>query len=197
MDSQIPPALAKRNEADISRIFESYIQFLGDTAKVSVALDIEEHLVKNLAAVEGWDKKLKQWQQQISGDPREFQVQVNRAINFVQAHRLRTVLDKVVGKLHSMTADELIDALTVNTKYGSEVKTRALTDLVKGAEAVQLMTQRALGDTDAERPKSDPNNKGSQIMLSVAAAMQAAGELGISSTQVVHKQLNPPQDDES
>lgn len=183
---------ARLNEADTSRILESYLAFLGDTAKVAVALDIEEHIVKNLAVTEQWDKKLKVWQQQISGDPRELQVHINRAINFVQSHRLRTVLDKVVGKLHSMTPDELEEALTVNTKNGPEFKTRALTDLVKAAEAVQLMTQRALGDTDAERPKTDPNTKGSAIMLSVASAMQAAADAGIlDSAEVVQKQLPP------
>ena|SRR5436190_8656908 len=181
---------------DTSKIFETYIVFMGDVSKVAVALDIEESTIKNLATCEGWDKKLRAWQQQVSGDPKDLQISINRAVNFIQSHRLRSVLDKVVGKLHAMTADELLEALTVNTKYGPEVKTRALTDLVKAAESVQLMSQRSLGDTADERPKQDEHSKGSSIMLQVAQAMQAAGELGISSTEVVQKQLNsPPTDD--
>lgn len=190
--ADIPLNLVNKNDVDVSRIFEAYIAFMGDTGKVAAALDVDEFIVKNLATVENWGQKLKQWHSLGDGDPRDVQVQINRAINFVQSHRLRAVLDKLVGKLHKMTPEELIDALTVNTKYGSEVKVRALTDLAKAAEAVQLMTQRALGDTDAERPDQNPNTKGSQIMLSVAAAMQAAENPKLDSAGVIKEQLNPP-----
>jgi hypothetical protein len=174
---------------DVAKIFSTYVAFLGDVEKTAAALDIEAHVVKNLAAAENWKARVKQWTELASGDPREVQIQVNRAVSFVQAHRLRAVIDKLVGKLHAMTPDELIETLTVQTKHGEEMKTRAITDLTKAAESCQLMCARALGDTDAERPKEEGNSKGSSIMLSVAAAMAAAQEIGLDSTAVVRQQL--------
>jgi hypothetical protein len=63
--------------------------------------------------------------------------------------------------------------------------------LVKAAEACQQMSARALGDTVAERP-DDPGQKGSSIALQVMKAMNAADSSGLSSVELVRKQLNPP-----
>jgi hypothetical protein len=178
-----------KNGIDVIQVFTTWVAFMGDADKTAVALDLDPVFIKNLATIENWQAKLKAWNDISTGDPREVQVQINRAINFVQAHRLRTVLDKVTGKLHAMTPDQLIEALTVPTKYGSEVKTRALTDLVKAAETVQLMSCRALGDTVGERPGDEGKTKGSEIMLSVAKAMQAADSIGLDSAEVIRKQL--------
>src|SRR5437660_1049844 len=141
-----------KNQHDVSKIFSTFVTFLGDADKTALALEIDSAIVRNLAVAENWSAKLKQWNEVVDGDPKTTQIQINRAVCFVQAHRLRTVLDKVVGKLHAMSPDELVAALTVETKHGPEFKTRALTDLIKGAEAVQLMSMRSLGDTADERP---------------------------------------------
>jgi hypothetical protein len=194
----LPPPIDK-NSLDVAKIFSTYVLFLGDADKTAAALDIEAHVIKSLATCEDWPKKVKQWNELSSGDMREVQIAVNRGVNFVQATRLRSVLDKLVTKLHGLSPDELIETLTVQTKFGSEVKTRALTDLTKACESVQAMTARALGDFPDERPKSESGGKGSSIMLQVAAAMAAADEVGLDSAAVIRKQIaeeNKPREEQ-
>jgi hypothetical protein len=181
-----------KNVLDVAQIFQTYIAFGGDVDKTSVALDLPAEDIRQLASAENWARKIDDWTKLREGDPRDVQIQINRAVNYVQAHRARALLDKVISHLSEGDAERLVDRLTVNTKNGPEFKTRALTDLVKAMESCQLMTQRALGDTVGERPEENGNVKGSNVALLVMNAMNAADETGLDSVAVVKKQLAAP-----
>lgn len=178
-----------KNSLDVSKIFLTFTAFGGDLHRTAYAEDLPFETVRDLAREENWDTKLKELNK-TKGDSKEASIQINRAINFVQAHRTRSVLEKVLNELVKLEGPELLERLTVSRgeNGGSEIKTRALTDLVKAIETTQLMTARALGDTEAERPKAE-TAAGSDIALKVLNAMNAAGELGLSSVEVVKKQL--------
>lgn len=185
-----------RNKLDVVKIFEAYVTFQGNETKTAVACDVPVETVRALALADKWPDKVKNWSELTEGDPRTVQVAINRAINYVQSTRLRSILDKIVQHLGEGTVEELINKLTVETAHGSQFKTRALTDLVKAAEAVQLMTQRALGDTPEEKPKEAGERSGSSISLAVLAALNASqDDLKLDSIQVVKKQLAAPHDD--
>jgi hypothetical protein len=180
-----------KNLVDVSKIYQAYITFAGDIEKTALACEVDKQVVRDLANAERWNLKVKDWLDAQKEDPRGSQIQINRAINYVQAHRLRGILDSVVQFLQEGTPEDLINRLTVVTKNGPEFKTRALTDLVKAAETVQLMTARALGDTEGERPATQ-EQKGSNIALQVMAAMNSAEEVGLNSVDVVKKSLAEP-----
>lgn len=182
--------MSNKNELDVAKIFLTYTAFQGDAAKTAVTLDMAIEDVKSLAVSEDWNSKLESLNK-LSGDSKEVQVQLNRAVNYVQAHRVRSILDRVISQLSLSTGEELVDLLTVSGGEGrsAELKTRALTDLVKAIETAQLMTQRALGDTAAERVPEDDNKPGSAIALQVLRAMNAADQLGVDSAEVVRKQI--------
>lgn len=185
-----------KNKLDTVRIYEAYLTFQGNEAKTAVACDTDVETVHALASAENWPAKVQNWSALTEGDPRTLQVQINRAINYVQATRLRSLLDKVIQHLGEGSAEELIAKLTVETAHGPQFKTRCLTDLVKAAESAQLMTQRALGDTPQESPDEAGERKGSSIGLSVLAALNAAEtDLKLDSIAVVKKQLLAPNDD--
>lgn len=181
-----------KNTLDVAQIFQTFITFCGDVDKTAVALNLDRETIAQLAHAENWTQKVGEWSALREGDPRDLQIQINRAVNYVQAHRARALLDKVIGFLSEGDAAALVDRLTINTKNGPEFKTRALTDLVKAMEACQLMTTRALGDTVDERPEDSNGNKGSSVALLVMNAMNAADEHGLDSVQVVKKQLAGP-----
>lgn len=179
-----------KNLLDVSQVFQTYVAFAGDTAKTAVACQLDEVTVQNLEKIENWKAKIREWEKLREGDSRDVQIQINRGINFVQAARARSLLDKVIQFLSEGGAEDLVERLTVNTKHGPEFKTRALTDLVKAMEACQLMTQRALGDTAEERPASEDNRPGSSIALQVMNALNAAErDAGLDSVAVVRKSL--------
>jgi hypothetical protein len=177
-----------KNALDVSKIFLAYTAFAGDPVRTAHAMELPMETVRDLAKEEGWDAKLKELNR-ASGDSREVSVQINRAVNFVQAHRTRSVLDKILNELVKMEGPELLSRLTVEGKNGSEVKLRPLTDLVKAIETAQLMTARALGDTADERPKEEHGPGGSAIALQVLHAMNAAKEIGVDSVEIVKQQI--------
>lgn len=184
----MPSPLVNKNPLDVSQIFQTWITFGGDVRRTSVALNIDEITIENLIKMEGWGEKLKQWNEIKDGGSQDAQVALNRAINLVQAHRIRSILDKIIGVLSSETGEQLVARFTVANKNGGEFKARCLTDLVKAVESAQLMTARALGDTAANRP--DPEGKkGSSIALNVLAAMNAADASDLGAAELVRQEL--------
>lgn len=185
---------------DNIQAFQTYVAFNGDCQRTAVALNITLAEVQGMAAQGDWEKHAEQWKSLREGSSQDVSIQVNRAVNFVQAHRLRGLIDKVVSKLSDMPADELMDLLATKAKgKDGELRVtgfsvRQLTDLTKAAEAAHLMTQRALGDVTGERPDETKGNKGSSIAILVQQAMAAADKSGVNSVDVVREQLGiqPP-----
>jgi len=178
-----------KNHFDVAQVFQAYLQFNGDVVKTSVACEIAPEDVTALAVSERWESKLADLRSIQEATP-DAQVQINRAINYVQAHRARSVLDKVLTELGKKDGAALVDFLTVKTEKVSEFKSRALTDLVKAMEACQQMTARALGDSGADN-REEKGKAGSSVALTVMRAMSAADNLGVDSVEVVKRQLNP------
>jgi hypothetical protein len=181
-----------KNKLDVVQVFQYWLTFSGDATRVAVALSIPREDVEALAKAEEWSVKLREWSELKESGP-DVQISLNRAVNYVQSSRLRAVLDKLVTELGTKTAQELIELCSVRGKDGAfgSLNFRAITDLTKASEAVQLMTMRSLGDTPAEQPEAK-ERKGSAIALSVQAALNAGESLGISSMDAVKLALNAP-----
>jgi hypothetical protein len=190
----MPDTALDKNALDVSQIFQTYMAFGGDVDKTAVACNEDPETIAALANSENWKAKIAQLSKLTDGNSNELQVQINRAVNYVQAHRIRSIIDKVIGQLTEKDGKELIDLCTKVGKNGeAEFSARPLADLVKAAEACQAMTQRALGDTAAERPEENGKSaKGSSISLQVMAAMNAADAAGMNSVEVVRKELAAP-----
>jgi hypothetical protein len=186
------PALNK-NSLDVAQIFQTYMLFAGDVERVALACDVDRVHVQQLAHCENWAAKVADMER-LRGENADAQIQLNRGVNYVQAHRLHSILDKVIGHLSLKSAEDIVDLCTKVGKGGeTEFSARALTDLVKAAESCQVMTQRALGDTAAERPEaSEAKGKGSQVALNVMAAMNVADKSGLDSVSLVRQQLGAP-----
>jgi len=173
---------------DVAKVFQTYITFNGDIDRTAAAIDMPREDVRKLAESEQWTEKIKEWNELRDGNNKDLQVQINRAVNFVQAHRLRNVVDRIIQYFNNLQEQQLIDLLTESTPKGSKFNTRPLTDLVKAAEACHVMSQRALGDSNAP---ADDNTKGggSSVALAVMKAMAAAEEKDLGAVAIVTKQL--------
>jgi hypothetical protein len=184
--------LVNKNALDVSQVFQTYITLGGDVERTAIVLNLDLITVKALATSENWEAKAAGWRKAGDGELKDTQIQFNRAVNYVQSHRLRSIVDAITTQLALKRPEELIDLLTKTSKNGSEFSARPLADLVKAAETCQAMTQRALGDTVAERPESDGDKPGSRMAILVMNAMNAADKLGLDSAAVVREQLAPP-----
>lgn len=165
---------------DQTQVFLTYMGFSGDVRQTAVALGLDVGMVQGYAAAGQWDKRLGELKEISAGkEPRDYKLATNRAVNYVQGHRLRNLVDRLLNELANKDGKELIDLLTTSGKNGSSFSTRPITDLVKAAEAAQSMTCRALGDNGGAGQADKEEAAGSDIALAVSRALHAAGQLHI------------------
>ena len=104
--------------------------------------------------------------------------EVNRAHSYVQAQRLRKLIDRTVDYLEA-NPEQLAQALVSTTKEGEPVfSAKPLVELTKAAEAAHNMAYRALGDkvaTEAEGVSLD-SEKIKNLSLTINAAFVHAAE---------------------
>jgi hypothetical protein len=181
----------QKKDLDVSKVFLTFLAMQGDVTRTAFACNLEPKTVEELAVTEQWAVKIQQFVALREAD-QHVQINVNRALNYVQARQLSTLVDAVIQKFSN--PDELMDALTTVTKNGSTFSTKPLTDLVRAAEMIQNMTARALGDVGANI-EGDKTSGGS-VGLSVARALNAvAANVGVDAVTVVKKSLELPDAD--
>lgn len=151
-------ALVNKSRLDVSKIFLVFVATVGDIERTALACDLDPDIVRELALSEDWNVKVKRLRLASKGSGEaadEFARLQNRALAWVQAHRIRDVLDRVVMKLSEQTDDELIAGITETNKDGStKLNARVFSDLTKALETANGLAFAALGDTIPERKAS-------------------------------------------
>jgi hypothetical protein len=103
---------------------------------------------------------------------------INRALNFVQAHKFRMFIDRVIFRLCGMGEKEFESMLMEKTSSTGHVysalSTRAVADLASALEKCQSMSYQALNDTTQERVRRNEDNgeeKAGELHQRIAFAM--------------------------
>jgi hypothetical protein len=173
--------MSNDNEFPKDDAFMLYATFCGDVERTAHALNVDFEEVKRRAEAGGWDKKLRGIiELKKSTKPGDIERAINRAINFVQAHKLRMFLERILQRICEVSPDELDEYMTtrVTTNKGdivSKVSTRPMADLAVAFEKCQAMTYMALGDSAGERKAResapDSGSTGGELHAKIAAAM--------------------------
>lgn len=143
-----PVTMFDLTKVDQARAWMVYAAFDGDEEKAAIASKVPVEAIRALAHDYNWAAKLKRLKTG-SGEPEAERV-ANRAVNYVQAQRMRTILEKSIELLED--EEQLLRALLKYklTKEGDvesiEVSPKAVLELTKALEVVQNMSYRALGD---------------------------------------------------
>jgi hypothetical protein len=164
---------------DREQAFLLYATFCGDLERTAHALNIRPVELLRAVDEEGWNERLKGiLELKKSNRPGDIERAINRALNFVMAHRLRLFLERVLHRVTGMTPEELETyLLTKETKDGQfkAISTRALADLATAIEKAQAMTYMALNDSAPERAKrkteTDDSGSGGELHVRIAEAM--------------------------
>jgi hypothetical protein len=187
-NEKMPPS--ELYKPDKENAFLLYATFCGDAARTAAALDMDEDVVRALATENGWDKKLKPIID-LKNSTRAGDVEraINRAINFVDAHKLRLFLGRVLREMTGMNFTDLRAFLFPEASEpgsGGMVKvkkfsTRSLADLAAAIEKCQTLTYIALNDSATERRErkddgSEDEATASQLHVKLAEAMANATE---------------------
>jgi len=172
---------------DRAQAFLLYMQFRGDLIKTAKAMNVPPLALAMAADQEQWAAR---WNAiatlKDSESPASVERGINRALNFVQAHRLRVGIEKAVRMIYDMPEQQLRDmCYTVVTKTDREgvtteerkLNTRPFADLAAALEKIHVMTYLALNDTAKERTeragRADTNEgvTAGEIHAAIAKAM--------------------------
>jgi hypothetical protein len=169
-----------KNKLDVSQILLTYIALIGDVEKTAAALELDPEIVQKLADAEGWNVKIQRITLMAkSGRPGDFERAQNRALCFVQGHRVRSLIDRVITRFSGMTDEEICAEITAQGKNGvRHVSARFFTDLAAAAEKAHSMTYAALGDTATDRAQRDtePDEmNASALHAAVIASLNSPG----------------------
>jgi hypothetical protein len=171
---------------DREQVFLLYANFAGDISRTAAALNISATAVLRMAEEEHWLAKLEPIiALSKSQRPGAWERACNRAVNFVQAHRMRLILQRTVKRWSGMTDDELMEELSEKRfnkdgeEIGRKLNTRALADAMAAIEKAHSLTYQALGDTAPERAKRaaaiDEGDSVQDIHSKLADAMSKVG----------------------
>lgn len=172
---------------DRKQAFLLYATLCGDVERTAAALNVSAVTVLRVADEENWAEKIKTIVElKKSSRPGDVERAVNRALNFVQACRMRLFIERLLQKLTNMSdaeVEEYIFSSEVPNTHGrpgntiAKLNTRPVADLVAALEKVHAASYMALGDTTSERVKRQEftDTKGgdsaSEIHAKIALAM--------------------------
>jgi hypothetical protein len=173
-------------EIELSQInreeaFMLYATFCGDLERTAHACNVSTVTLLRMADEERWNDKLASIiALKKSGKPGDVERAVNRALNFVQAHRMRLFVERIINRVTGMSVDEFEDYLMTDNVTAAGVRTRrlstrAIADLSSAMEKAQSMSYMALNDTVQERAKrkevDDTDGSAGSIHEQIAKAM--------------------------
>jgi hypothetical protein len=169
------PADAQVTIRGAQQVFMIFASLCGDVTKTAAAVGVRDIDIERMAQEGKWRDKL----QAIitlknSSDPATVERSVNRAMCFVQAHRMRLFLDRVVSRLEDMQPKEFeeylltdsFDIKTGQTKHA--INGRPLADISSALEKCHSLLYQALSDTAQDRNRREEQEGGSN---------QASGDL--------------------
>lgn len=172
---------------DRENLFLLYATFAGDLERTAAAAGLGTTQVLRIVDEENWTEKLKGIiELRKSGKPGDIEKAINRAISFVQAHRLRLVVDRAIRYFTGLSENDFQDQLMTGapgTKPGEakivKMSTRAIADLASALEKCHAAAYQALGDTASERVKAQAPSATaeaySDLHAKIAQAMAKAG----------------------
>lgn len=174
---------------DRENAFLLYATFCGDVVRTAHALNVPAQAVLAIADEEGWTGKLKPIiDLSKSQKPGDLDRAVNRALNFVQCHKMRCLLERVLRELTEKTDAQLAELSleSVSSKDGEKIKTKLCTrgfaDLTSALEKCHAMSYLALSDTAQDRSKRKEAGGEESVPDLHAAIAKAMAQAGASNT---------------
>lgn len=172
-------------DIDRSQAFLLFSTNCGDVEKTAHALGISPVALLRVVDEEGWLARLgpilEKMKSQRSGD---LERGINRALNFVQSHRFRIVLERALRMMTNWDDEQMKEYLLPQsyTKEGipdqRKISTRWAADFATSLEKCHSMTYAALNDTATERVRrkdETPGESALDLHARIAQAMSGAG----------------------
>jgi hypothetical protein len=190
---------------DRENAFLLFATFCGDIERTAHALNVSAVIVLKMADEEGWTQKLGPiLALKKSTRPGDIERAINRALNFVQAHRMRLIVERAIHLLTELSKEEFEAYVhsAKNVKDGvttiKSLSTRSLADLATAMEKCQAMTYQALTDTAQDRHKrgddgGDPASSAGTLHAQISAGLAAISDSATPRAKLFDAQLSQGQ----
>lgn len=168
----------EQEKLDVENAFLLYATFCGDVERTAHACGVSASDIIHMSQAEGWNQKLEPiLALKKSSEPGDVERAINRALCFVQAHKMRMFLEKVLRKFAAMDDSELDDYIFAEQegKFGitKKLNTRPFADLAAAMEKCHCMAYLALNDSTSERTKrkeESPHDSGGELHAQLSKA---------------------------
>lgn len=135
---------------DVAQVFLVYMALVGDVVRTAAALSLDEADVQAMADRDNWADKVKRISvSSKQGTPGDWERAQNRALNYVQCHQFRRILDRALTEIARKPVQDLI---IVHDRNGQPHATgRVFTEMAVAMRNIQEASYAALGDTSRDR----------------------------------------------
>lgn len=185
------PVVALDVGPDPAEAFALFALHAGNVERVALILGVEVEVIEAMVVRWGWNKKVARTVGD-SADAPAAQREVNRGVCYIQAHRLRSLVDAVLVELSD--PEVFRDATTIVGVGGASRRDfRVLRDIADAARTSHDLTYRALGDSVDVARNDRAGRADGTAALDVMAAMDAADAApSTSAVELVRRSLSAP-----
>lgn len=190
----------------LTKMYLTFIVLEGDTNKTAVACDVAEQLVIEQAQRENWHDRLETTKRLASDSrgPAEIERLLNRAGTYVQAMRLRRIIDVVLNELEQRATNSksILDAFTFTDKEGNHrIDLKPIAELAAAAQKLSAVAFSAMSDTAGERLKrlegslerqDDALALGARVLSALTNIPAVAGNSELVALESVRKAIESP-----
>lgn len=147
------------NDSLATKLYLTYIVLGGDVEKTATACEVDPKLVQDCAERENWRDRLESTARLTSEGrgPAEIERLLNRATTYVQAMRIRRVIDVVLNELEQRMVSNktsVLEAFTHIDKEGNKrIDLKPLAELATAAHKLSSVAFSAMSDSAGERVK--------------------------------------------
>lgn len=163
-----------KQRTDVSQVFLIFMATIGDVEKTSLATELDPQFVSWLAEQEGWAEKVRRVSvMSKGGKPGDWERAQNRCLNFVQAHRVRMLIDRLLLELVKVPSEELPSKFKSFDRFGKEkgLSGRFFADITAALDKVHMLSYYALGDSVGERIKRTEDEGSDRSVNDIHAAL--------------------------
>lgn len=203
------PSGTPEDQFDRESAFQLYANFCGDVERTSHALGLQPIDICRMADEGKWAERLRAiFALKKSVKPGDLERGLNRAMNFVQAQRMRLFIGRLLKRFSTMDEDELNSWLFTTTEriekasgdklVERKINTKSIADLSAAMEKCHQMSYAALNDTASERVKrgdeAERETSATEVHQALAEAMAVAQGDNSPRAQLFDEQLRNGQE---
>lgn len=145
----------------LTRCYLTFIILGGDVEKTAIACDVSPEFIQQYASSEDWRARLDHCNSLCSPSsrgPAEIERLINRAALYVQAQRIRRIIDTIISEIEDRldspnSRGSMLELFKVQTESGSRLDLKPLMDLTQSALKLSQMAMTAMCDTPTERAR--------------------------------------------